>query len=592
MKKITTLFALALLSASAVQAQLFEETSYVGALSSDISKDWTKDWTNWNPQQTAYATADETSTLDGSTAGKKEITTTVTLDATKVYLLKGIILIKDGGKLVIPAGTLIRCAADINATPKNYGSIVVERGGKIEITGTSAKPVVFTSNKAVGARARGDWGGLVICGKTANNQSADNQVEGFNNVSFDATMAKGGGTVDDDNSGIIRYCRFEYGGLAFEANKEINGVTFNSVGNKTEVDYLQVSFSGDDSYEWFGGNVNCKHLIAYKGTDDDFDTDFGYRGGVQFGIGVKDTGLYDLTYAAPSGASTSEGFESDNDANGSAKTPLTSAVFSNMTMVGPVQIGSTWSALPSVQQNAFRRGARIRRNSRLTIVNSIFMGYRNFLFLDGDSSLKYSGALDSTWNNQMGFRNNLIVNSSSAFSPASATANGLVERTATAGATLLRIDGWLKAAAAGNNINPVAYTSKTVLEDPQNATAPDFRPVSASPALSGAAFTYQRLKDFGTFNSVATLGAINSYSIYPNPAKDNLIAQLDMNNTTDVVVYLYDATGKVVINAGTRTLTSGNNNFELSLNDVKDGIYLLSFESNEGRLVQRIVVNK
>lgn len=125
MKKIVTLVAAALILVSKSQAQFFEETDFVGALSSDASKDWTTGWTNWNPQNTSYPAANETTTLDGSATGKLEITGTTTLDASKVYLLKGMIVIKDGGKLVIPAGTIIRAEADLNATPKklcNYRS--------------------------------------------------------------------------------------------------------------------------------------------------------------------------------------------------------------------------------------------------------------------------------------------------------------------------------------------------------------------------------------------------------------------------------------------------------------------------------------
>jgi hypothetical protein len=177
--------------------------------------------------------------------------------------------------------------------------------------------------------------------------------------------------------------------LAFEPNKEINGLTFASVGRNTIVDHVQVSYSNDDSYEWFGGTVNCKHLISFKTTDDDFDTDFGYTGAVQFGIAFKDSQLYDMSWNAPSGASTSETFESDNDASGSGRLPLTSAVFSNMTCVGPVPAGMTWSQLTTAQKGAFRRGARIRRNSRLSIVNSIFMGYRNFVMFDYDGSKEW-----------------------------------------------------------------------------------------------------------------------------------------------------------------------------------------------------------
>ena len=200
--------------------------------------------------------------------------------------------------------------------------------------------------------------------------------------------------------------------------------TLCSVGKLTSIDNVQVSFSGDDSYEWFGGTVNCKHLIAFKGTDDDFDTDFGYRGAVQFGIAFRDSSYFDMSWNAPAGASTSECFESDNDASGSGLLPLTSAVFSNMTCVGPVPAGMTWSQLTTTQKGAFRRGARIRRNSRLSIVNSLFMGYRNFVMFDGDSVLTNSGVKSGTISDKNDlFRNNYLYGVKAA-APAGATNTG------------------------------------------------------------------------------------------------------------------------------------------------------------------------
>jgi len=56
---------------------------------------------------------------------------------------------------------------------------------------------------------------------------------------------------------------------------------------------VQVSFSGDDAFEWFGGAVNCNHLIAYRTLDDDLDTDFGYAGNVQFGLLARDPDIAD-----------------------------------------------------------------------------------------------------------------------------------------------------------------------------------------------------------------------------------------------------------------------------------------------------------
>ncbi|MBS3914207.1 MAG: T9SS type A sorting domain-containing protein [Bacteroidetes bacterium] len=569
--------------------QFFAQDNYVGALSSDVSKDWTTGWTEWDPQQKSYPAVTETSTLDASSAGKLEISSTLTLDASKVYLLKGIIVIKSGGKLVIPAGTVIRAEADLNTTPKNYASIVVERGGQIEINGTSSNPVIFTSNKNAGSRNRGDWGGIVLCGKATNNQGSDVQIEGFNNVSFDGTLAKhGGGSDNNDNSGIIKYCRIEFGGLAFEANKEINGLTFGSVGKSTTIDNIQISFGGDDSYEWFGGNVQCKHLISFKTTDDDFDTDYGYQGAVQYGIGVRDTAYYDLSYNAASGASTSEGFESDNDAGGSGKMPYTNAVFSNMTMVGPVYVGNTWANLTSVQKAAFRRGVRIRRNSRISIVNSIFMGYRNFVYFDGDSTMVASGAADSSFPSNMAFRNNLIVNSGAAFTPASSTANGLVE--VSNAIYLNKFDGWLKASTNANNINPVAYTSKTVLEDPNHPTAPNFRPVSTSPALSGAGWTTKRLLDYGVYNHVKGFDNLVSYSIYPNPANSVIYADLFLLNNSNVNISILDLNGKTIQESRKHELHAGENRIELDVKNLNNGLYLIHVQSASGNMSSRVMI--
>ena len=45
--------------------------------------------------------------------------------------------------------------------------------------------------------------------------------------------------------------------------------------------------------EWSGGAVNASNLIAYKGIDDDFDTDNGFSGKVQFGLGIRDSNIAD-----------------------------------------------------------------------------------------------------------------------------------------------------------------------------------------------------------------------------------------------------------------------------------------------------------
>ena len=588
MKKITFL-SVAVAVASQLNGQFIQLVNHVGALSSDASQDWTKGWAEWNPKQASYGIATETTTLNDA-SGIKNITGTVTLDASKVYLLTSTCVVRSGGKLIIPAGTVIRGAADLTATPKLYATLVVERGGMIEVNGTTSSPVVMTSNKAAGSRDRGDWGGLVLCGKAVNNQSVDAQLEGFNNVAVDNTLGKFGGTDDADNSGVVKYVRIEFAGLAFEPNKEVNSLTMGSVGSKTEIEGVQCSFGNDDGFEWFGGTVNCKKLISYKITDDDFDTDFGYRGAVQFGIAVRDTAYFDLSWNAPSGASTSETFESDNDAAGSGKLPLTSAVFSNITCVGPVPLDKTYNDLTTTQKGAFRRGARIRRNSRLSIVNSVFMGYRNFIMFDGDSVLIASGVKSSTFSETSNvLRNNFIANTSAA-AAAGVTNTGLVE--VDSKNTPAAMDAWLRDAKNSNKIDDVNYASGAILVDPKNATAPDFRPVASSKINTLANYDAAIFTKYGKFSSVNTVGNLVVTNAYPVPAADNVNVELYAVASENVAVSISDISGKVVKSLGNQSLVAGGNMITASVSELNNGLYFLNVVSNGSKTTYRFTVAK
>ena len=102
------------------------------------------------------------------------------------------------------------------------------------------------------------------------------------------------------------------------------------------IDNVEVVRGLDDAFEFFGGTVNCKHLIAYNCADDDFDMDDGYRGMIQFAISVKDPVFTDNKGTT---GDVSNNFEVDNvnPANGFvlSRTPITSRVLSNFTAIGP-----------------------------------------------------------------------------------------------------------------------------------------------------------------------------------------------------------------------------------------------------------------
>ncbi len=281
--------------------------------------------------------------------------------------LKGWVYIPEGKTLTIKPGAVIKGEKASKAT------LIVERGGKLIAEGTKDKPVVFTSAQPAGSRKPGDWGGIIMLGKAHNNGGNEMTIEG-------GVRSSHGGTNDADNSGILKYVRIEWAGIAYEKDNEINGLTLGSVGSGTTISHVQVSCSGDDSYEWFGGSVNADHIIAYGSWDDCFDADKGYDGKVQFALSVRNPQVADVSGA--------NGFETDNSKNGD--TPYTQAAFANVTVVGPVADPKNFNDEGNVNgstgegEGFFQNAAQIRRGSKLGIFNSILVGFPVGLNLDSD----------------------------------------------------------------------------------------------------------------------------------------------------------------------------------------------------------------
>ncbi|MGM9802772.1 MAG: hypothetical protein ACI308_01195 [Muribaculaceae bacterium] len=300
------------------------------------------------------------------------------------YLLKGWVYIANGAELTIEAGTVIK------GDKQTKAALIAERGGKLIARGNASAPIVFTSEEAAGNRKPGDWGGVILCGKARTNQG-EQQIEG-------GPRTKLGGTDDNDNSGVLSYVRIEFAGYPFQKDKEINGLTLGAVGSGTQIDHVQVSYSNDDSFEWFGGAVNCKYLVAYKGWDDDFDTDNGFSGNVQYGLVVRDSRIADT--------SQSNGFESDNCADGALVEPFTVATFSNITFVGPKvldsQFANTTDYINGGNYNPnngsalgrFQSAMQIRRSSRLNCINSVALGWPIGLIIDGEKGGTVQAAKD------------------------------------------------------------------------------------------------------------------------------------------------------------------------------------------------------
>jgi hypothetical protein len=289
---------------------------------------------------------------------KDDITANTTWTKDKRYLLSGNRFVKGGATLTIEAGTVIY------GDKVTKGSLVIEAGSKLIAAGTATAPIVFTSSSPAGARNYGDWGGLVLLGNAKHNQSGKQNIEGITA----GTLGQYGGDNDADNSGTITYVRVEFAGIALSTDNELNGITMGSVGSGTTFHHVQVSYSGDDAFEWFGGTLKADHLIAYKTYDDDFDTDFGFRGKIQYAAAFRDPNQADK--------SGSNIFESDNDGGGTTNVPLTEAYFANVTAFGPfvyAKLSSGALSGSAVSAN-YQNGAHIRRHSALHVYNSVIVG--------------------------------------------------------------------------------------------------------------------------------------------------------------------------------------------------------------------------
>ncbi len=533
------LLAASLLVGIITQAQtFFDQTTYRGAFAPAPTPMWTNGWAEWDPQNKVYPAPNVTVSSN--------ITANTTWSTGQVVLLQGPIYVKNNAVLTIQPGVVV-----LGSKAAAGSALIITRGSQIQAVGTVSQPIVFTSDQAPGARALGDWGGLVLLGNAPlNYTNGVNYIEGLPQGS-DTQYGGGASPNPNDNSGTLKYVRIEFGGYVYQPNQEINGLTFGAVGAGTQVDYVQVSFVNDDGFEWFGGNVSAKHLVSYRNLDDDFDTDNGWSGFVQYAISIRDPQIADNP-----GVSTSEGFESDNDANGTNATPKTSGIFSNVTIIGP------YRGVPTATvASGYRRALRLRRNTELKVFNSLFMDTDRGIHIDGTATEANAS------NGTLKFKNNII---------AGTKAGRITEKNT--GSTF-SITAWFSA----NNNDSIVYSSpsfSTLLITPYNYTAPDYRPGSGSSALSGASFTDAAIAPYtNTATAIVdiTNNNVNQIMAYPNPASENIQFITGLNN--EYVVNVFDINGRNIIS---KEIKDGE---PVSVSDLVNGVYFVRINDRVVKIV-------
>lgn len=327
----------------------FTTTTYKGAVA-PTGTPWYDGWSfysNLVAGTTTSAPFAVASTLDTITDAELSAMTgdTIWWNNTTTYILDGFVFVSSGKVLMIEAGTIIQ---GMPGTGADASALIVAKGGKLNAEGTSADPIIFTfegDNGGTEATQRALWGGLIVLGNASlNSELGETQIEG---IPTSETRGLYGGSVDTDNSGILRYVSIRHGGSNIGADNEINGLTLGGVGSGTTIEYVEVIGNNDDGIEWFGGTVNAKWLISAFCADDALDYDEGYRGKNQFVI------------VHQSEDDADRGGEHDGGTTPETATPYATPWFVNVTSVG----------------NSSSRAITFRDNAGGYYYNSIFTGY-------------------------------------------------------------------------------------------------------------------------------------------------------------------------------------------------------------------------
>ena len=333
-------------------ATIFVQAQQVKGIYGD--NNWFTNWTNFRPGTTEYRNSNQI--LTGI------ISSNMTLSRTNTYQLVGVVYVTNKATLTIESGTVIR------GDKESCGTLVITRGSKIMAEGNETAPIVFTSNNSISDRRPGDWGGIIILGDAPINRIGG---IGYLDLNLIPEVSYYGGNNEDDNSGILKYVRIEYSGRKLKASKELNGLSLAGVGRKSQFEYIQVSYSNDDSFECYGGNVNLNNVISYRATDDDFDYTQGAQSTITNSIAIRDPFSFDT-----SGSRCFEIDSVDKIENFDPSKKLTKIEAQNMTFLNTQEN----------VQGLVREAIYIKDKSFLSLNNSVISGFEAVVLFDSKIS--------------------------------------------------------------------------------------------------------------------------------------------------------------------------------------------------------------
>jgi hypothetical protein len=348
---------------------------------------WLNNWTNFKPTTTEYRESNYI--LSG------KIDKSTTLLKKNVYLLVGTVYVTNNATLTIEPGTVIR------GDSKVCGSLVITNGATIIANGSETDPIIFTSNKPVSDRKAGDWGGVIVLGGAPTNKFGS---VGYLDFNLDPKLNTYGGDNVESNSGILNYIRIEFAGRKVNSTKEINALSLAGIGRKTKINSIQISYSNDDSFEFYGGDLNVNNLVSFRATDDDYDFTEGTQCNINNSIAIRDPYISDVSKSR-----CLEIDSYDKPENADLTKKLTKVNANNLTLL----------STEDNNEGLIKEAIFIRENSFLNIKNSVISGFNQCVLLDAKiktftENLEKITLNDMLFNNCKGYIESEIVDNNKA----------------------------------------------------------------------------------------------------------------------------------------------------------------------------------
>lgn len=518
-----------------------------------------------------------------------EITSDETWTSDNTYFLDGYVVVTDGATLTIEPGTVVKGLSAGAVTSGDAASaLVISRGSKLMAEGTASEPIIFTSefddvedaddiDLSETDASRGLWGGVIILGRAPiGDNASEATIEGLP----EQDNTKYGGSMENDNSGSLKYVSIRHGGSELAPDEEINGLTLGGVGSGTTLEHIEVIYNFDDGIEFFGGSVNLKWAtVAFCG-DDSYDWDLGWQGKGQFWF------AYGGTDEGDHGGELDGAKPDDNDRY------VTSEIY-NFTFIGG------WDGNRTDAKN--EHGILMRDGTAGVLANGIVYGYNNYALQieerDGEDFDSYSKMQDD----ELQLLNNIWY----AFGEGNSWDDALLATPDNCEDCDLTD---LKAHLTSNNNemadpgidrNAPAPNRWSLAATKQGAAEPDawYTDVDYIGALEIGRYEDSWIAGWTAFDEYTggdltsvEQNPISQSGVYPNPANGNANLSFNLTEGQNVNITVVDLSGKTVLTVANSNFAAGTNNVQINTQALEAGVYFINITSEAGLVTEKMIV--